>query len=48
MDRHLIAYLLIALILGAIAARIAWNMHNSRDRVIGRRRRREEGRGTRR
>lgn len=41
MPNHLIAYLLIALLVLGVAGMIAWNVHNSRERVIARRRRRE-------
>ena len=41
MSRQEIAYLLIALIVAALAAVIAWRVYSSRDRVIGRQRNRE-------
>ena len=44
MSRQGIAYLLIALIVGALAAVIAWRVYSSRERVIGRQRNRETAR----
>ena len=44
MSRGAIAYLLIGLIILAMAAAIAWKMYHSRDRALDRRRSRDRAR----
>jgi hypothetical protein len=44
MNREAIAYLLIGLIILAMAAAIAWKIYHSRDRALGRRRGRDRAR----
>ena len=48
MNRQAIAYLLIGLIVLAMAAAIAWKVYHSRDRAIGRQRSRDRARRERR
>ena len=44
MSRERIAYLLIALLVAALAAVVAWRVYWARDKVIGRQRNRESAR----